>query len=114
MGVVREQNGGSNVGATVWLFVVGGACVVPGALAYAGIWRSWARAKFPPRLFGLFWLGVALVCLATALLCTNAQFVPVLLVLMAAFLLCGALGFWMTFDGARWATPGWYRRAARR
>lgn len=35
-------------------------------------------------------------------------------VLMPAFVLCGALGFWMAFDGAQWATPGWYRRTTRR
>ncbi|WP_189319520.1 hypothetical protein [Curtobacterium sp. ER1/6] len=44
----------------------------------------------------------------------NGPFVWVPLVLMPAFVLCGALGLWMALDGARWATPGWYRRAMRR
>lgn len=76
MGLVREQDGGPNVGAIVGLFVVGGACIVHGALAHAGIWRSWARAMFPPRLFGLFWLGVALVCRPLLHECTVRPGVP--------------------------------------
>lgn len=105
---------GDGLGTLVWVIVIGAAFALPGVLAYAGLWRSWSRARYPVRWFGLFWLGVALVCLGTAMLFTNGPFVPVFFVLMPAFVLCGALGFWMTFDGARWATPGWYRRAARR
>lgn len=105
---------GDGLGTLVWVIVIGAAFALPGALAYVGLWRSWSRARYPVRWFGLFWLGVALVCLGTAMLFTNGPFVPVFFVLMPAFVLCGALGFWMVFDGARWATPGWYRRAVRR
>lgn len=106
--------GGGLLGALVVTIVIGSAFVVPGALAYAGIWRSWTRAMFPPRLFGMFWLGVALVSLGTALLFANGPLVPVFFVLMPVFVLCGALGLWMVLDGARWATPRWYRRTVRR
>ncbi|SOC87320.1 hypothetical protein SAMN05660766_0989 [Curtobacterium sp. 314Chir4.1] len=97
------------MGAAIWLIVIGAVCVVPGGLAYAGLWRSWIRRSTPAMPFGLFWLGSALVCEGVAAFFFNGP-VVLALVLMVAFVLCGVLGMWLLFGGARWATPAWYRR----
>jgi hypothetical protein len=99
--------------APIWMIAIGGVFVVLGGFAYAGLWRSWMRRSTPAMPFGLFWLGLALACEGVAFFCFHGP-VALALVLMVAFVLCGVLGMWLLFGGARWATPRWSRRAARR
>lgn len=99
--------------APIWMIAIGGVFVVLGGFAYAGLWRSWTRRSTASMPFGLFWLGLAAVCEGVAFLCFNGP-VALALVLMVAYVLCGVLGAWLLLGGARWATPRWSRRAARR
>ena len=112
-GATDAEQGERDVGAAIWLIVIGGVLVALGSLAYAGLWRSWMRRSTPSMPFGLFWLGLALACEGIAAFCFDGP-VALALVLMVAFVLCGVLGMWLLFGGARWATPRWSRRAARR
>lgn len=98
----------------IWFVVIGDVFGVPGALAYAGCWRSWTRSRCPVQLFAMFWLGMALVCAGIGASLLDGPLVGVSLALVSAFVLSVALGLEMVLDGARWATPGSYRRAVRR
>jgi hypothetical protein len=100
--------------APIWLIAIGGVFVVFGGLAYVGLWRSWMRWSTKSMPFGLFWLGVSVLCEGFAFFSFNGA-VALALVLMVSFVLCGVFGSWlMLLGGALWATPRWSRRAARR
>ncbi|OUE24017.1 hypothetical protein BFL36_06515 [Clavibacter michiganensis] len=105
----------SSMGTVAELLVLSTICLTVGALAYFGLWRSWARWKrpvvsifyFPYLPLGIGWAGAGLVVGAAALLLPSAAQMPVVY-LGGAISILGLIG--MGFM-PRVLLPRWYRAA---
>ncbi|KTR44908.1 hypothetical protein [Curtobacterium oceanosedimentum] len=102
------------MGALVIVICVGAVCALAGALAYAGLWRSWVRRNGSTQVFGLGWLGLSLLSFGVAATQFDGPFLALAGVLMIVFLVSGIVGCCLSLDTLRWATPRWYRDRTRR
>lgn len=101
--------------APVFLILFGGVFTVLGGLAYAGLWRSWARSSPRGVLLCVFWLGLAILSMGTAAFFFNGPLVGLGLGLMMLTVLAGILGIWSLLSGPpSWLLPGWFRATRRR
>lgn len=105
----------SSVGIAARLLVPAIVFLTVGALAYSGLWRSWARWKppvvsiyyFPYLPLGIGWTGVGLLLGAVALVLPPPAQMPVAF-LVVAIVVLGLIG--MGFM-PRVLLPRWYRAA---
>ena len=96
------------------VMLVGAVCVVVGALAYAGLWRSWVRWNATTQVFGFGWLGLSMLSFGAALTQFDGPFLALSGVLMIVYVVSGIIGFCLMVGMLRWATPRWYRDRTRR
>jgi len=102
------------VGALVIVMCVGAVCTVAGALACAGLWRSWVRRNASTQVFGVGWLGLSMLSFGAAATQFDGPFLALSGVLAVVSVVSGISGLCLALGMLRWATPRWYRDRTRR
>lgn len=99
----------------VSLIVIGLVFGALGGGAYAGVWRSWLGRLHDNIVFGLFWLGIAALCVGIAAALVRTPVFGFSFVAAAIAAVTGGIGLWTLLSGPpRWAQPRWYRTARQR
>lgn len=98
------------VGFLVMLFAIGIVFGGAGALAYAGVWRSWIGRIHQNVVFGWFWLGLAVLSMGLAASFIRTPVFGLSFVFALCAAVAGALGLWILLAGVpRRLRPRWYR-----